>query len=102
MWDEHKNKGYKTDFVSSILNRSFPPCTSTCVYEFVFQEFVFLCLCSGVFLESLELAVIFCSVCLIVSCHILVLLLITVIIILIDREMKRSSLLRWIDCMHSS
>lgn len=85
-----------------LLNRSFCPCTSTCICEFVFQEFVFLYLCSGVYLESLELAVILCSVYVIVSCHILVLVLVTVIIILIDREKKRSHLLRWIDCTHSS
>ena len=103
IWDQHKKKGYKTDVFSSALNSSFPLCTSACACEFVFQEFLFLCLCSGVYLESLELAVILCSVYLTVSCHILVLVLITVIvIILIDREMKRSHLLRWINCTHSS
>lgn len=95
-------RGYKSDVVCSALNISFPLCTSTCICKFVFQEFVILCLCSGVNLESLELAVILCSVYIIVSCHNLILVLITVIIILIDREMIRSRLQRWIDCTHSS
>jgi hypothetical protein len=52
MWDEHKKKEYKTDVVSSALNRLFPLCTSTCICESVLQEFVFLYLCSGVYLEG--------------------------------------------------